>query len=84
MASECSTHGFASTDFFRILLARLYGATIYQTIGLHEAQSASETLARRAVALDGADAEARSCLSCALRARGELDGALDEIDEPWQ
>jgi len=67
-----------------LALARLYGATIYQTIGLHEAQSASETLARRAVALDGADAEARSCLSCALRARGELDGALDEIDEPWQ
>jgi adenylate cyclase len=37
-------------------------------------------LARRAVSLDGADAEARSCLGWALQARGELDGALVEIE----
>jgi len=69
-----------SGGYSGLALARLYRATIYQTSGLHEAQSAAEILARRAVALDGADAEARSCLSCALRARGEFDGALDEID----
>ena len=37
-------------------------------------------MARRAVALDGADAEARSCLGWALQARGELEGALAEIE----
>jgi tetratricopeptide (TPR) repeat protein len=35
---------------------------------------------RRAIAPDGADAEARSCLGWALQARGELEGALVEIE----
>jgi len=45
-----------------------------------EAQTSAEALARRAVSLDGADAEARSCVGWALQARGELDGALVEIE----
>jgi adenylate cyclase len=44
--------------------------------GLPEAISSAMALARRAVALDGADAEARSHLGQALRRRGDYKGAL--------
>jgi adenylate cyclase len=63
-----------------LALAQLQAAAVYQKIGLFEAQSSAEALARRAVALDGADAEASSCLGWALQARGELEGALAEIE----
>src|SRR5712672_3116643 len=63
-----------------LALAQLQAAAVYQKLGLLEAQSWAETLSRRAVALDGADAEARSCLGWALQARGELQGALSEIE----
>ncbi len=63
-----------------LALAQLQAAAVYQKLDLLEAQSSAETRARRAVALDGADAEARSCLGWALQARGELEGALAEID----
>ena len=63
-----------------LALAQLQAAAIYQKLSLAEAQSSAEALARRAVSLDGADAEARSCLGWALQARGELDGALVEIE----
>src|ERR1700730_5788057 len=39
-----------------------------------------ETLARRALALNGADAEARSLLSGALWRRGDYEGALAEAE----
>ena len=63
-----------------LALAQLQAAAVYQKLSLAEAQSSAEVLARRAVSLDGADAEARSCLGWALQARGELDGALVEIE----
>ena len=63
-----------------LALAQLQAAAVYQKLSLLEAQSSAEALARRAVALDGADAEARSCLGWALQARGELDGALADIE----
>jgi adenylate cyclase len=63
-----------------LALAQLQAAAVYQKLGLLEAQSSAEALARRAVALDGADAEARSCLGWSLQARGELDGALADIE----
>jgi adenylate cyclase len=63
-----------------LALAQLQAAAVYQKLGLLEAQSSAEAVARRAVALDGADAEARSCLGWALQARGELQGALSEIE----
>ena len=63
-----------------LALAQLQGAAVYQKLSLLEAQTAAEALARRAVGLDGADAEARSCLGWALQSRGELDGALVEIE----
>jgi adenylate cyclase len=53
---------------------------IYQKLDLPSAQRSAEALARRAVALDGADAESRSCLGWALQARGDADGALAEIE----
>jgi adenylate cyclase len=63
-----------------LALAQLQAAAVYQKLSLLEAQTAAEAFARRAVALDGADAEARSCLGWALQSRGELDGALVEIE----
>jgi adenylate cyclase len=63
-----------------LALTQLQTAAIYQSLDLATAQRSAETLARRAVALDGADAEARSCLGWALQARGEADGALAEIE----
>jgi adenylate cyclase len=63
-----------------LALARLQASAIYQSLNPAEAQSSAEALARRAVACDTADAEARSCLGWALQARGELNGALAEIE----
>jgi adenylate cyclase len=50
-------------------------ATVFLTRSLPEAQRVAETLARRAVALDGADAEARACLGATLWRRGDHEGA---------
>jgi adenylate cyclase len=63
-----------------LALAQLQAAAVFQKLSLLEAQSSAEALARQAVALDGADAAARSCLGWALQARGELEGALVEIE----
>jgi adenylate cyclase len=63
-----------------LALARLQASAIYQSLDANEAQRSAEALARKAVACDSADAEARSCLGWALQARGELEGALIEID----
>ena len=58
-------------SYSALALYQLQAAALYQKIDLRDAQRSAETLARRAVALDGADAEARSCLGWALQARGE-------------
>ena len=55
-------------------------AAEFHTRGLAEALSSFETLARRAISLDGADAEARSLLSNALWGRGDYEGALAEAE----
>jgi adenylate cyclase len=52
----------------------------FQTRGLHETQSSFELLARRAVALDGADAEAHSRLGAVLWRRGDHEGARAEAE----
>ncbi|WFU21153.1 adenylate/guanylate cyclase domain-containing protein [Bradyrhizobium sp. CB1717] len=67
-------------SYSALALYQLQAAALYQKIGLRDAQHSAEALARRAVALDGADAEARSCLGWALQARGEADDALAEIE----
>jgi adenylate cyclase len=69
-----------AAGYSALALAQLQAAAVYQKLSLVEAQISAEALARRAVALDGADAEARSCLGWALQARGDLEGALAEIE----
>ena len=69
-----------SGGYGALALYQLQAAALYQKLDLSTAQRSAEALARRAVALDGADAEARSCLGWALQARGEADGALAEIE----
>lgn len=69
-----------SGSYSALALFQLQAAALYQKIGLRDAQRSAEALARRAVALDGGDAEARSCLGWALQARGEADDALAEIE----
>jgi adenylate cyclase len=59
-------------------MVRIQQADDFQTRSLPETSSSIEALARRAVALDGADAEAHSALSSALRRRADYDGALAE------
>ena len=50
------------------------------TRGLFEMLGSVEALTRRAVALDGTDAEARSILSSALCRRGDYEGAVVEAE----
>jgi adenylate cyclase len=53
---------------------------LFRTRNLADAQSAEEALARRAVALDGGDAEARARLAIALHGRGDRQGAQAEAE----
>jgi adenylate cyclase len=53
---------------------------LFRTRSYTEGQSAEEAAARRAVALDGGDAEARSRLSFALIWRGDHQGARAEAE----
>jgi adenylate cyclase len=63
-----------------LAFAQRHAAARFQQSGLAEAQSSAEALARRAVALDGNDAEARTCLGHLLMGRGDYEGALAEIE----
>jgi adenylate cyclase len=69
-----------SGGYSALALYQLQAAAIYQKLDLPSAQRSAEALARRAVALDGADAEARSCFGWALQARGDAEDALAEIE----
>jgi adenylate cyclase len=53
---------------------------MFETRNLAEARSAEEALARRAVALDGGDAEARARLAIVLHSRGDHQGAQAEAE----
>jgi adenylate cyclase len=55
-------------------------ASGYQSRSLPEAQASAEALARRAVELDGADAEARAFLGEMFLYRGDHEGALAEAE----
>jgi adenylate cyclase len=61
-----------------LVMAQFEAAAAFQKHTLSDMQRSVEPLARRAVALDGADAEARSCLGLALLLRGDHDGAVAE------
>jgi adenylate cyclase len=56
-------------------------STLFLTRSVQETQSLSETLARRAVSLDGADAEARACLAATVFRRGDHEGARAEAEQ---
>jgi adenylate cyclase len=60
--------------------AQMNSGSAYQARSLAEAMTQGEALARRAIALDGSDAEARSLLARVLYDRGDYEGALAEID----
>jgi adenylate cyclase len=70
--------GFAG-GYTGLAAARNYAADFGRR-GLSEALSSAEALARRAVALDSADAEARSQLACELYSRGDYEGGLVEAE----
>jgi len=55
-------------------------AGIFGTESLAEAEDLGEALARRAVALDANNAEARTCFANLLMRRGDFPGALAEIE----
>jgi adenylate cyclase len=55
-------------------------ANEFGILGLPETLSSVEALARRAVALDSADAEARASLAMVLMRRGDHEGALAEAE----
>ena len=58
----------------------MYAAAVFQASSLPDARSTMEVLARRAVALDGSDAEARSWLGQTLFMFGDHKGALAETE----
>jgi adenylate cyclase len=66
--------------YWGLAWAQLHAATGLQTCDLVETQSSAEKLARRAVALAEADAEARSSLAFTLLMRGDHNGALAEAE----
>jgi adenylate cyclase len=66
--------------YWGLAWAQLHAATGLQSCDLVEAQSSAEKLARRAVDLAEADAEARSSLAFTLLMRGDHYGALAEAE----
>ncbi len=66
--------------YWGLAAAHMHAAAVFQTSGLPDARSAMEVLARRAVALDGGDAEARSWLGQTLFMFGDHKGALAESE----
>jgi adenylate cyclase len=64
--------------------AQIQAAATFMTRSLAEVQSRAEALARRAVALDEAGAEARASLGYALLARGDHEGACAEAKQAME
>jgi len=65
---------------YKGLAGAIAAASDFHGRGLLEALSAALASARRAVALDGADAEARSRLANALYREGDYEGGLTEVE----
>jgi adenylate cyclase len=63
-----------------LAFAQFLGASVFQLRALPDAQASAEGLARRAIALDGNDAESRAILSQTLSYRGDDEGALAEAE----
>jgi adenylate cyclase len=69
-----------SGGYTGLAMAQLVAAGGFQTRNLAETLTSAEALARRAIALDGADAEAHSTLGATLCSRGDYEGALAEAE----
>ena len=63
-----------------LAIAQLQSAGAFHKLTLTEIQSTAEIAARKAVALDGADAESRVSLAFALLTGGDYEGALIESE----
>jgi len=63
-----------------LAMAYIQAATTLQTHSQAEAYRSAEALARRAIALDGTDAEAHSILAAAMLRHGDYEGALAEAE----
>jgi adenylate cyclase len=61
--------------------AQLQAANTFMTRDLAEALGSAESLARKAVSLDGADAEALTCLGRVRLTQGDYDGARVAIEQ---
>jgi adenylate cyclase len=66
--------------YWGLAATHMYAASVFQTSSLPDARSAMEALARRAVALDASDAEARSWLGQTWFMFGDHKGALAESE----
>jgi adenylate cyclase len=66
--------------YWGLAAAHMHAAAVFQTSSLPDARSEMEVLARRAVALDSGDAEARSWLGQMLFMFGDYKGALAESE----
>ncbi len=66
--------------FASLAWAQMRATTVFQTRSLADIPNSALPLARQAVALDGANAAARSCLSAALLFSGDNDGGLAEAE----
>jgi adenylate cyclase len=60
--------------------AQIQAANTFMTRDVAEAVATAERLARHAVTLDNADAEARACLARVLLTRGDYEGARAEAE----
>src|SRR5271163_4818650 len=69
-----------AVGYWGLAAAHMHAAAVFQTSSLPDARSSMEALARRAVALDGSDAEARSWLGQTLFMFGDHKGALAESE----
>jgi adenylate cyclase len=67
-------------SFTGLAYAHWRAAGVFGAESLTEAENLSESLVRRAVALDANDAEARTCFGNHLMRRGDYAGALAEIE----
>ncbi|HJU18533.1 MAG TPA: tetratricopeptide repeat protein [Stellaceae bacterium] len=66
--------------FSGLAAAQLQAANTFMAGSIFEAISSAEGLARHAIALDGADAEARACLGRIVLTRGDYEGARAEVE----
>ncbi len=66
--------------FYGLAAAQIQAASTFMTRSMTEALDSAEALARHAVGLDGANADALTCLGRVLLLRGEYEGGRAEVE----